>query len=557
MARHADFTTGTYTGISPANVNASGGYAETLAGALTSFAANTLRRTDKGLLVEPSKQNVVLNSAVGGWSSFNNGSGTVSITANAAAAPDGSTTAARVDISRSSTGDFAIAYQDISGAPAGTYAPAIWLKARTAGDVGKVIPAVLHGGSQRAVTSITLTAAWVRYPLGSQASPAQMFIGYAESGWTGSNMTGAASFLAWGGQAELNSLSSDILTTSAFATRSADAVSFTVPSGVTVLTFTFDDNSTQTASVTPGATYTIPTSLNRPYIKYIDGNGAAGPTYTLAVTSAGVAVAGNGVSLKRARRVAVAVAAVAVAAQSVRLLRARRVAIGTSAVAVSAQPVALSRSLRVAVVVQSVTVTASPVLLAYQRRIAVAPASVSVAGQSVALRWSHHLAVQSVAVTIAANPVTLTKGGVGQLVVTPASVAVVASPVRMIVSRRLTVAAAPVSVSGAPVGLVRSLRLMVTPAAITVAGQAVQLRRARTLPVVSASISIASAQVGLRALRRIIVAPGAIVIAAQPVALTKQGAITLPTPGRRTAHGAGIPRLAKSVGTSRTARGTV
>ena len=291
MGRLADFTTGTYTGISPANVNASGGYAETLAGALTSFAANTLRRTDKGLLVEPSATNVMPNSAaVGG--TFSNSSGTITVTNNAAAAPDGATTADRVDINRSGNDAFAIFSQDVSP-PAGTYVPSIWLKARTAGDVGKQVYAVLHAGSQKAVTVVTLTDAWVRYTFGSQASPTQAFVGYAESGWTGSNATGPVSFLAWGLQATLNTLSSDIMTTGSASTRSADAVSFTVPAGNTLLTFTFDDDTTQDVSVTPGATYTVPTNLNRRYIKYIDGNGAASIAGTASTTLGAIGTAGS------------------------------------------------------------------------------------------------------------------------------------------------------------------------------------------------------------------------------------------------------------------------
>jgi hypothetical protein len=52
------------------------------------------------------------------------------------------------------------------------------------------------------------------------------------------------------------------------AASTADVVSFTIPSGVSQLIYTFDDNSTQTVGATPGA-YTIPTNLNRPWIKTI------------------------------------------------------------------------------------------------------------------------------------------------------------------------------------------------------------------------------------------------------------------------------------------------
>ncbi len=62
--------------------------------------------------------------------------------------------------------------------------------------------------------------------------------------------------------------SSRILTTGAAATRAADELSFVIPSGVSALRYTFDDNTTQDVSVGAGA-YTVPTDLNRPHIKRI------------------------------------------------------------------------------------------------------------------------------------------------------------------------------------------------------------------------------------------------------------------------------------------------
>lgn len=72
-------------------------------------------------------------------------------------------------------------------------------------------------------------------------------------------------------QLELGAFSTSfILTTGAAATRAADALSFTIPAGVTRLRYTFDDNSTQDVAVTAGA-YTVPTDLNRAHIKRIAG----------------------------------------------------------------------------------------------------------------------------------------------------------------------------------------------------------------------------------------------------------------------------------------------
>ncbi len=59
-----------------------------------------------------------------------------------------------------------------------------------------------------------------------------------------------------------------IQTTAGASMRSADSLSFSIPKGLSVLRYVFDDNSTQDVAVSAGA-YTVPTSLNRPWIKRI------------------------------------------------------------------------------------------------------------------------------------------------------------------------------------------------------------------------------------------------------------------------------------------------
>jgi hypothetical protein len=76
----------------------------------------------------------------------------------------------------------------------------------------------------------------------------------------------------FGAQVEAGSVATSYIvnTTAGTASRSADAAVFTIPYGVYSLTYTFDDNSTQVVSVSPGS-YTIPTNLNRPNLKSIAG----------------------------------------------------------------------------------------------------------------------------------------------------------------------------------------------------------------------------------------------------------------------------------------------
>jgi hypothetical protein len=87
-------------------------------------------------------------------------------------------------------------------------------------------------------------------------------------------------------------VSSEVL--GATTSRSADSISFTM-GGATELLFTFDDLSTQTVSgLTPYSVYTIPTTLNRSHILYIDDNAlTAAANLNLAADSGTFNITGN------------------------------------------------------------------------------------------------------------------------------------------------------------------------------------------------------------------------------------------------------------------------
>ena len=86
------------------------------------------------------------------------------------------------------------------------------------------------------------------------------------------NAGGTGSLYIFGAQCETGTVATSYIpTTSSTATRAADQMSFTIPSGIGHVTYTFDDNSTQTIAVSAGA-YTVPTNLNRPWIETIVGS---------------------------------------------------------------------------------------------------------------------------------------------------------------------------------------------------------------------------------------------------------------------------------------------
>lgn len=84
------------------------------------------------------------------------------------------------------------------------------------------------------------------------------------------NANGSNGVYLWGVQPEVGAFATSYTpTTSAAVTRAADAASFTVPAGIIRLVTTYDDATTAATTVTPGATYNIPTGQKR--IKRITG----------------------------------------------------------------------------------------------------------------------------------------------------------------------------------------------------------------------------------------------------------------------------------------------
>jgi len=123
------------------------------------------------------------------------------VTANAAVAPDGSTTADQVALvnSGTTTGDWSWLYQNFIPAANTTYVFSVWLKAATPGDVGKTV--IISGLS---TTTTTLTADWQRVSVsGTTASTATISLGIRIRG--NEVPTTSATFFIWGAQLELGS----------------------------------------------------------------------------------------------------------------------------------------------------------------------------------------------------------------------------------------------------------------------------------------------------------------------------------------------------------------
>lgn len=309
-----DFTTGSLpTGVTEARtstasyLNSSGvmAFASVDAARFDFLVSGSYAAGTPALLVEPAATNLNTNSNnFGSWGSNNS-----TFTANVAVAPDGTTTAGRI-VPNTSYGS----HNYYQGASTGIslVAASVWMKADAYGFGAITIGVDNASASYTIVVDLSNGTITSSYAGNSPGSP----IGYVEYGGNGwyrlvvsaQNVTtntcymsvspsnsgtptfasngdatfagdGTSGILIAASQKELGpKATSYIATTSSAVTRSADAISFTIPDGVTSLTYTFDDSSTQDMSVSAGA-YTVPMNLNRTRIRTIAVTGGASCVY--------------------------------------------------------------------------------------------------------------------------------------------------------------------------------------------------------------------------------------------------------------------------------------
>jgi hypothetical protein len=270
---------------------ASAGFAETTAGALTTFASGALRRTDKGLLIEPAATNLALQSQTLGttWSASN-----VTVSADQAAAPDGTTTADLLYAASTGT-NRSLSQSIVKAASPVQYTLQVMVKASTwtwfllqssegANGVGKWfnIATGALGANRSFGAGYTLNASSIRalgsgfYLLtitvttASGTSLVPLLTVTSADNSTTATASGTNGVFPWGVQIETGAVATSYIpTTTGSVTRAADLFTLFPPEATYDITYTFDDDSTQAANGTAitGAGYAIPTNLNRSYIK--------------------------------------------------------------------------------------------------------------------------------------------------------------------------------------------------------------------------------------------------------------------------------------------------
>lgn len=229
-----NFAAGAYFGGTVATMTsttrASSGYAQTAAGLLVNFAANTPRITDQGLLVEEARTNLALRSnefSNASWTKTTGGTGSVpTLTADTDTAPDGTLTADRAVFTLNggtASGDLSQLGQTITVLNATVYTFSFWGKSRTAGSFAMQI---INGNAVG--SAITVTPTWQRFVVTYTSSSTSSFVGLRLRGGQTPVNDNTADIAVWGGQLEAGAfVTSNIDTTTASATRAADVITLT------------------------------------------------------------------------------------------------------------------------------------------------------------------------------------------------------------------------------------------------------------------------------------------------------------------------------------------
>ncbi|MBS2028712.1 MAG: hypothetical protein JST54_12495 [Deltaproteobacteria bacterium] len=200
------------------------------------FPTGVLRTDADGGYVEGASTNVVLQSQAFdnvAWQKNGHGVSAPTVTANAAVAPDGSTTADQIAFPAvSGAGNYSLVAQGFT-ASAAPWSEGVWLKASSG--TPTLYLNTTPDGATYSQTTATLSTSWQHFCLSRTMTAATWYLQIGVDLRDASEAAqGAATIYAWQGQAEnLAFCSADIATAGTSVTRSADAVTATKPSSIT------------------------------------------------------------------------------------------------------------------------------------------------------------------------------------------------------------------------------------------------------------------------------------------------------------------------------------
>ncbi|MDD2325478.1 MAG: hypothetical protein PHW63_05705 [Alphaproteobacteria bacterium] len=256
------------------------GWLETLGADQTRFDFDPSSHACNGLLIEPQRTNLHTRSCLPSLWTANNGAMVVD---NVYASPDGSQNASQITAGVAYGGRYINLSSGVSSGM--DYSVSGFVRSFSGSSILRVGAqnaeestnnAYLHidtssgslvsaGAAAYDATCTLWPNGWTRFSYRIRTGSSQssvFFIAFA--------IGGGSVFSVWGAQVEQGwQASSFIYTAGTTATRAADTLSLTIPSGVNGLKYVFDDDSTQELAVSSGV-YTLPTNLSRLCIKRIE-----------------------------------------------------------------------------------------------------------------------------------------------------------------------------------------------------------------------------------------------------------------------------------------------
>lgn len=289
------------------------------------------------------------------------------------------------------------------------------------------------------------------------------------------NASGRTVYL-WGAGFRQFTGTSYIATSASSVTRNADGYSFTLASGVTQVTFTFDDGSTQVITgLTGGSTYTIPTTLNRFWVTYIDDNSSSGTSYSLAVAKGTLALTGQTILLPLGRKVSVSQGSLALTAKALTLPINRGLSVARGNLTLTNEPVSVNAARNIAVARGNLTLTNEPVAATSSRSLAVAGATLSLTPEAISLAIG-----RVIAVSVARANLNLTP----QTILLP-------------IGRMIAVASTPLTLTGKALTPAAVRRIAVACASLGLTAQDIQAHTARVIAVAKANLGLTANSVTL------------------------------------------------------------
>jgi hypothetical protein len=220
----------TFTRASSGTYVDSAGVLQTAATDVPRFDHNPTTGESLGLLVEEQRTNLLVRSEEfnnASWTKAGGGTGSAAVvTANAGQAPDGTTTADRIELNQgagTTLSDFSQVQQGVTLSAAGVSSFSVWLRSNDANNYSVAIRIT----DTSTIQTVSVTSAWRRFVVTTTGSAsASIAVQLILRGTYGTSNT--ADILAWGAQLEAGaSPTSYIPTTTAAVTRNADVASIT------------------------------------------------------------------------------------------------------------------------------------------------------------------------------------------------------------------------------------------------------------------------------------------------------------------------------------------